>query len=92
MDNTEKKYAVDEIIDDIVILENLDTKERIEENREILPENIHDGSILVYENYVYKLDYNTEMNRRKSLRERIERLKALKKEEIEEDENSKEDE
>ncbi len=90
MDNEKKKYAVDQIIDDIVILEDLETKEKIERIIYYLPENIHEGSILVYENEEYRIDSNLEMSRRESLRERIDRLKALKKlkkeEEIEETE------
>ena len=68
----------------------LETKEKIERIIYYLPENIHEGSILVYENEEYRIDSDLEMSRRESLRERIDRLKALKnlkkEEEIEETE------
>ena len=49
------KYAVDEIIDDIVVLENIETKEKININKTKLPEDIHDGSIIIYEDNSYKI-------------------------------------
>ncbi len=41
------KYAVDRIVDNIVILENIKNKEIIKVNIELLPDNIKEGSILI---------------------------------------------
>jgi hypothetical protein len=72
------KYAVDEIIDNIAVLENISTKEKIEVNTSLLPEEISDGSILIYEENTYKLDKEEEISRRDLIREKMERLKRLK--------------
>jgi hypothetical protein len=78
MDSDNMKYAVDEIIADIAVLENIDTKEKIEVNISLLPIEISDGSILIYEDNTYKLDREEEENRRDLIREKMERLKRLK--------------
>ena len=78
MDNL--KFVVDQIIDDVAILENLDTKEKVEENIYNLPQNLRDGNVLKLYNGIYILDSNTEEYRRRMLRERIDRLKKISKE------------
>ena len=78
------KYAVDSIVDDIAVLEDLVTKEKKEVNLSILPEEIQEGNILVCENYEYYLDKQYEAVRRESLEEKLERLKALREEDTEE--------
>ena len=78
------KYAVDSIVDDIAVLEELETKEKKEVALSLLPEEIQEGNILVYENYEYYLDKQYEATRRETLEEKLERLKALKEEDTEE--------
>ena len=73
------KYAVDRIIDDIAVLENIKDKEKKEEELINLPKRVKEGNILVYKNDTYVRDYNEEYRRRKRLRERIERLKNIGK-------------
>lgn len=73
------KYAVDKIEDDIVVLENVDNNEIIEVEIKKLPSGIHEGSVVLYENNQYSLDEATEANKKECLRERLERLKKLKK-------------
>lgn len=68
-------FSVDQIIDDIVILENINTKEKREVDIDILPDNIKEGSILKYENNLYYIDLDVEQRRRSEFRERLERLK-----------------
>ena len=70
------KYAVDRIIEDIVVLENIKTGEILEVNVKKLPKDIHEGSILVKDNDNFIVDLDTENERRESLRERLERLKG----------------
>lgn len=72
------KFAVDRIIEDIVVLEDIETGELVELKKHELPNEIHEGSILVKNDTGYTLDENTEKERRESLRERLERLKSLK--------------
>lgn len=68
-------FSVDQIIDDIVILEDINTKEKREVDIDILPDNIKEGSILKYENNLYYIDLDVEQRRRFEFRERLERLK-----------------
>ena len=69
------KYSVDEIIDDIIKLENLETREIVYLNKDELDLNIKENDILIYENGTYQLDYKTKEERIKFLREKLERLK-----------------
>ena len=74
------KYSVDKIEDDICVLENLDSGEIIEKNINELPEGIHEGSIIDYDNEKgYVINTELEKTRRESLRERMEILKKLGK-------------
>lgn len=73
------KYAVDRIIENIVVLEDISTGKIIEKRKEELPENIHEGSIVVFNDNMYCIDEVEEISRKESLRERLERLKNLKK-------------
>lgn len=73
------KYAVDKIIDDIVVLEEITTGEIIEKKLMELPDNISEGNIVVFSNNKYVLDKDKELLRKESLRERLEKLKNLKK-------------
>lgn len=69
------KYAIDRIEDNIVVIENIKTNEKIELLKEQLPENIKEGNILILENNEYKLDLNEEELRRKKIQERFNRLR-----------------
>ena len=73
------KYSVDRIEDNIVVLENVSNGEIIEKNKIELPEDIHEGSILNFVDDKIVVDVEEEVDRRESLRERLERLKNLKK-------------
>ena len=78
------KYAVDSIVDDIAVLEELETKEKKEVSLEMLPEEIQEGNILVYQDNEYYINREYEATRRETLEERLERLKALREEDTEE--------
>lgn len=69
------KYVIDRIEDNIVICQNLETKEMVEIEKKLLPQNIKDGNILLFENNEYKLDLDEEEIRRQRIRERFNRLK-----------------
>lgn len=68
------KYVIDEIIDDIAILENLTTKEKKEINISFLPNNVKEGNVLIEEEN-FKLDKNSEANRRKLIQDKLNKLK-----------------
>lgn len=78
MDNI-KKYIVDEIIDDYVLLED-ENEKIIEIKKNQLPANIHEGAVVLEKNSVYYLDETKEKDKRQELRERLERLKKKKNE------------
>ncbi len=69
------KYIVDRIEENIVILENQNTKEMVEVEKNLLPKEIKDGSVLNYDNETYSLDLDSELLRRKSILERFNKLR-----------------
>ena len=69
-------YTVDEIIDNIVVLENRDNLEMIKVNKNILPKDIHEGSIIEYKDNIYIDRYDIENNKRKELIERFKNLRS----------------
>lgn len=68
------KYVVDEIIDNIAIIQNIEDKSKKEVDLNKLPEGINEGNIII-EQIQYIKDDTEEENRRKSLRERLDKLK-----------------
>ena len=72
------KYAVDKIEENIVTLESLDTKEKKEVLLEVLPSNIKEGTILTYENEVYKKDEVLEHQRKTSIQNKFNMLRKKK--------------
>lgn len=73
------KYSVDRIENDIVILENIETKELEEVLLKNLPEDIKESSIVKKIDNMYYLDNDEKESRIKSIRERMENLKRLAK-------------
>ena len=69
------KYSIDRIENDIAVLENIDTNEIIEIEISLLPENIKESNIVIYENNKYKLDQETEKKKKKDLLSRFSKLK-----------------
>ena len=69
-------YTVDEIIDNIVVLENRDNLEMIKVNKNILPKDIHEGSVIEYKDNIYINRYDIENNKRKELIERFKNLRS----------------
>ena len=69
------KYAIDKIEKNIATLESLDTKEKKEISVELLPKGIEEGSILSYENDLYKLDEVTKEKRKTDIRNKFNRLR-----------------
>lgn len=69
------KYCIDRIENDIAVLENLETKEIMEININLLPNNIKENSIVIYDNYEYIIDKETEKERKKNLLSKFNKLK-----------------
>lgn len=74
-----KKLVVDHIIDDIAVLEDQGAMINVPISE--LPNDIHDGSILILDSNGYHVDVDLENEKREDLAARLERLKALKKDE-----------
>ena len=69
-------YIVDRIEENIVTLENKDTKEMINIKKDLLPKNIKEGNVLKYENNTYTLDKEEEERRKQSLLLKFNQLKS----------------
>ena len=69
------KFVVDRIENEIVILENMKTKEIIEIESSIIPFKVKDGNILNYQDGTYSMGSDYEKKRRDNLRRRLEKLK-----------------
>lgn len=69
------KYSVDEIIDDIIKLEHLETREIIYINKSDIDFDIYENDILVLENNKYIKDDELKNKRVNILKEKLERLK-----------------
>ena len=74
------KFAVDRIENEIVVLEDIITGGKKEVARKELPKEIQDGSIVINKENSYVLDREEEQIRRTRILEKLERLKAIKKE------------
>lgn len=69
------KYAIDKIIGDIAVLENINTCEIKNVSINELPADIKETDILVFENDTYILDINEKENRVNMLREKMNKLR-----------------
>ncbi len=73
------KYVVDRKEDKIVILENLETGEKIEVEEELFDFDVNDGMVVVYEDDHYVLDKKESKNRNKEISNLFNKLKKKKK-------------
>ncbi len=71
------KYSVDRIEDNIIILQDLDTKEIKEVSKKDISIRDKDGDILVYKDNKYKKDINLKEDRIKLIQEKLNKLKGL---------------
>lgn len=69
------KYAIDRIENNIAILENIETKEKINISTSLLPSNIKEGNILLYKDNIYILDETEEETRRTRIMDKFNKLK-----------------
>ena len=69
------KYSVDRIENDIAILEDITTKEKIEINVNYLPKKIKEGTILEKKDDSFIIDEDEENIIRKRIMEKFNKLK-----------------
>lgn len=69
------KWIIDRFEENIVILENEETKQKKEVEKSILPLEIKEGSILIEHNHTYFLDVDSERKKRKEIEEKFKRLR-----------------
>lgn len=69
------KYSVDEIIDNVIKLENLETREIIYLNQSDLDFKVLENDVLFYKDGKYYKDEKAKNDRIKMLKEKLERLK-----------------
>ena len=69
------KYSVDRIENDIAVLEDITTKEKIELNINYLPKKIKEGTILEKKDDSFIIDEEEENVRRKRIVEKFNKLK-----------------
>ena len=74
-------YAIEQINEDIVVLENIVTGEKIKVNKDKLPFNIQEGNIITLKDEKYILNTEEENIRRERIAEKLNRLKELKSKE-----------
>lgn len=77
------KYAVDSIVDEIAVIEDIETGEKKEVSLELLPEEIQEGNILLFQDNEYYINREYEAVRRQSLEEKMEELKRFREEDTE---------
>ena len=70
------KYAVDRIEGDIVILENLETKEKKEVQKSELPNTIKESNIVIESNNTYSISQEEENERLKLIQEKFNKIKS----------------
>ena len=68
-------YAIDQIEENIVLAEKLDTKQKITLKKESFPFPIHERLLFSLKDNTPVLEQQKEEDRRKALREKMERLK-----------------
>lgn len=69
------KYSIDRIENNIAVLENLETKEIIEIDINLLPTGSKESSIIIFSNNEYKLDLKEEQERKENLLNRFNKLR-----------------
>lgn len=74
----DKIYAVDKIEGKVVVLEELETKEKKEVPLDNLSQ-VKEGNIVIFNGTNYRIDKELEEKRKEEMKSKLERLKNLKK-------------
>lgn len=70
-----KKYIIDRIYDNYVVLECQDNLQMLDIEKHLLPQNIQEGSIIIFNNNHYYIDKASEIKKRITIQEKFNRLK-----------------
>lgn len=70
----ENRYTVDRFEGDIAVIENRDTGEMININKNDLPNDIQEGSILKINNGKYEIDLEEEKNTEQRIKDKMNKL------------------
>lgn len=68
------KYVVDRIENDIVVLEEINTKEKIELNINELPKEIEEGKVIIKTENNYLIDEEEKLTREEQISQRFKNL------------------
>ena len=71
----ETKYVVDNIIEDIVVLENLETRDIVNINKYYFNFDIKVGDVIVYKDGTYYNDYIERENRFELIKTKFDRVR-----------------
>lgn len=71
-------FSVDKIVDGVVVLENINTLEKVEVLITDLPDGIVEGNILTLFDGKYIFNTSIEEERRKRIKNKLDRLKRLR--------------
>lgn len=70
------KYVIDKIEENILVLEDIETGNIIEINKELVVGEVVENAVVVFNNGNYIISKEEEKKRRESIRERMLRLRA----------------
>ena len=72
------KYSVDRVEDNIIVLQNINTKEIIEINKKDINFKVVDGDIIVFKDNKFIKDEKLKEDRLRLIQEKINKVKGLK--------------
>ncbi len=72
------KYSVDRVEDNIIVLQNINTKEIIEINKKDINFKVVDGDIIVFKDNKYIKDEKLKEDRLRLIQEKLNKVKGLK--------------
>lgn len=71
------RYVVDEIIDNKVLLESLNDKNKLVVDISLFIDKIYEGAVVIKKENIFIVDSDFEINRRKLINNKLNKLKEL---------------
>lgn len=72
------KYSVDRVEDNIIVLQNINTKEIIEINKKDINFKVVDGDIIIFKDNKYIKEERLKEDRLRLIQEKLNKVKGLK--------------
>lgn len=72
------KYSVDRVEDNIIVLQNINTKEIIEINKKDINFKVVDGDIIIFKDNKFIKDEKLKEDRLRLIQEKLNKVKGLK--------------